>query len=56
MNAGLIAHAGVAGAIVESLIVVAVTSVFVAVWFRERRVRKERGHGGHAVLRDRDDE
>jgi hypothetical protein len=46
----------VAGAIIESTIVVAVTSVFVAVWFRERRVRREHGHGGHAVLRDRDDE
>jgi len=52
----LVAHGGVAGAIVESTIVVAVTSVFVAVWFRERRVRREHGHGGHAVLRDRDDE
>jgi hypothetical protein len=52
----LIAHGGVGGAIVESMIVVAVTSVFVAVWLRERRVRREHGHGGHAVLRDRDDE
>ena len=53
--AGLIAHGGVGGAIAESLVVVAVVSVFVAVWFRERRARREHGHDGPAVLRDRDE-
>jgi hypothetical protein len=38
------------GAIVESLVVVAVTSVFVAVWIRERRARREQGDGGPAAL------
>ena len=52
--AGLIAHGGVAGAIVESFVVVAVTSVFVAVWIRERRARREQAHGP-AVLRDPDE-
>jgi hypothetical protein len=52
----LVAHGGVGGAIVESLAVVAIASVFVAVWLRERRARGEHGHDGPAVLRDRDDE
>jgi hypothetical protein len=51
-----IAHGGVAGAIVEALVVIAVASVFVAVFFRERRAKREPGHDGHAVLRDRGDE
>ena len=54
--AELIAHGGVAGAIVESVLVVAVTSVFVAVWIRERRARKEQAHEGPARLTDRDAE
>lgn len=37
---GVVAHGGVAGAIVESLVVLAVVSVLIAVWLRERR-------GGH---------
>jgi hypothetical protein len=53
---GLVAHGGVGGAIVESLVVVAIASVFVAVWVRERRARREHGHGGPAVLRDHDEE
>jgi hypothetical protein len=52
----LIAHGGVAGAIVESFVVFAVVSVFGAVWIRERRARREHGHHGPAILRDRDDE
>jgi hypothetical protein len=55
MNGGLIAHGGLVGAVVESFVVVAVTSVFVAVWIRERRVRREHGHEGPAVLTDRDE-
>ena len=35
--AELVAHGGTAGAIVESLIALAVVSVLVAVWLRERR-------------------
>jgi hypothetical protein len=34
---GVTAHAGLAGAIVEGLVVVAVVGVLVAVWLRERR-------------------
>jgi hypothetical protein len=52
----LVAHGGVAGAIAESLVVVAVVSVFGAVWIRERRARREHSHDGPAVLRDRDEE
>lgn len=35
------AHGGTAGAVVESLVVLAVVSVFVAVWLRERRAQRE---------------
>jgi len=35
--AGLVAHGGVAGAIVELLLVVGLLAVFVAVYLRERR-------------------
>ena len=48
--AWLVAHGGIPGAIVESLVVLAVLSVIVAVWLRERRgsdeagVEQERGH------------
>ena len=38
--AGLIAHGGVGGAIVESLLAVSVAAVFVAVWLRERRASR----------------
>jgi uncharacterized protein (DUF2062 family) len=47
---GLVAHGGLVGAIVESLLVVAVTSVFVAVWIRERRARREQSGRGPAAL------
>jgi hypothetical protein len=38
-DAGLIAHGGVGGAIVESLIALTIAAVFLAVWLRERRGR-----------------
>jgi hypothetical protein len=53
--AALIAHGGVAGAIVEASLLVVVTGVFVVVWLRERRAREERGDGP-ARLRDRGEE
>ena len=37
MVSPLVAHGGTAGAIAESLIVLAVVAVLVAVWLRERR-------------------
>ena len=40
---GLVAHGGLAGALIESLVVVAVVSVLVAVWLRERRPGHEDG-------------
>jgi hypothetical protein len=52
----LIAHGGTVGAIAESFVVIAVTSVFVAVWVRERRARREHVHEGPAELTDRDEE
>jgi hypothetical protein len=35
--AGLVAHGGVAGAVVESLLVLTILALFLAVWLRERR-------------------
>jgi hypothetical protein len=40
--AGLIAHGGIAGAIVESLVALTVAAVLLAVWIRERRVSRLR--------------
>jgi hypothetical protein len=37
--ARLVAHGGVGGAIVESLLVLTILAIFVAVWLRERRSR-----------------
>jgi hypothetical protein len=51
--AGLIAHGGVWGAIAESLIVLAIVSVLVTVWVRERRSGQV--HDGPARLRDEDE-
>ena len=48
---GLVAHGGLAGALVESLVVLTVVSVLVAVWLRERRSGREEG-----PARFRDDE
>jgi len=39
--AWIVAHGGTAGAIVESLVFVAVAAVFLAVWLRERRGSRE---------------
>jgi hypothetical protein len=39
--AGLVAHGGVGGAIVEGLLVVGIIAIFVAVWLRERRARAD---------------
>jgi hypothetical protein len=51
--AGVVAHGGVAGLIAESLVVVAISSVFLAVWIRERRAG--RAAEGPARLRDEDE-
>ena len=42
--AGLIAHGGVGGAIVEALLAISIAGVFLAVYLRERRSRP-RGDG-----------
>jgi hypothetical protein len=52
--AGLIAHGGTAGAVVEAALLVAVTGVFVAVWVRERRARAERSDGP-SEIKERDE-
>ena len=48
--AGLIetplAHGGLAGAIAEAVVALAVTGVFIAVWLRERSARKSRAAAG----------
>jgi hypothetical protein len=36
----VVAHGGVAGAIVEALLAVSVAAVFAAVWLRERRASR----------------
>jgi hypothetical protein len=38
----LIAHGGVGGLVVESLLALTVVAVFVAVWLRERRADRSR--------------
>jgi hypothetical protein len=48
----VIAHGGVAGAVVEALVALAVLGVLAAVWLRERRGRTRRR--GPAKLRDED--
>jgi hypothetical protein len=50
---GVVAHGGLAGAIVELLVVLTVTAVLVAVWLRERKGRT--ASRGPARLRDDDD-
>jgi hypothetical protein len=49
---GLLAHGGVAGAIAESFVVLAVSAVLIAVWVRERRA----GRASEGPARLRDDE
>jgi hypothetical protein len=41
-HAGLIAHGGVGGAIVEAVLALSVAAIFLAVWLRERRARRSR--------------
>jgi hypothetical protein len=52
--AALIGHGGLAGAIVEGLIVLAVVGVLLAVWLRERRAGDESEPGAEARLRNDD--
>jgi hypothetical protein len=40
---GLIAHGGLAGAIVESFVAISIVAVLLTVWIRERRVSRLRG-------------
>ena len=40
-DAGLVAHGGLAGALVEAAIVLALVGVLVWVWLRERRADRE---------------
>jgi hypothetical protein len=49
----LVGHGGVAGAIAESLVVIAISAALVAVWIRERR--SGRASEGPARLRDEDE-
>ena len=51
--AGLVAHGGIAGAIAEAFVAVAVAAVLGAVWLRERR-RGEEGDARSAQLMDDD--
>jgi hypothetical protein len=41
MTPGVLAHGGVAGAIAEAAVGIAVVAVFVAIWLRERSARRE---------------
>jgi Flp pilus assembly protein TadB len=50
--AGLVAHGGLVGAIVEVLLFVTVSALLLAVWLRERRAGREQAHDGPARLRD----
>jgi hypothetical protein len=40
--ARVVAHGGVGGAIAESLLVLSIAAIFVAVWLRERRANRSR--------------
>ena len=50
--AGLVAHGGLGGAIVEPLVFLAVAAVLIAVWLRERRSRRDHVRDGPVQLRD----
>jgi hypothetical protein len=43
--AGLLAHGGVGGAIVEALLAISVAALFLAVYLRERRAGRSRNDG-----------
>lgn len=53
--AGIVAHGGLAGALVESLVFLMVAAILIAVFLRERRSGRDRAHGGPARLRDDDE-
>jgi hypothetical protein len=38
----LVAHGGVGGAVIESLLVLTILGIFLAVWLRERRASSSR--------------
>jgi hypothetical protein len=50
---GPLAHGGLAGAIAESLVAIAISAELIAVWVRERRAG--RASDGPARLRDEDE-
>ncbi|MGI8479165.1 MAG: hypothetical protein ACR2M2_04820 [Gaiellaceae bacterium] len=50
--AGVVAHGGLAGAIVEALVFLTVAAVLLAVWLRERRSGRDHVADGPAQLRD----
>jgi hypothetical protein len=52
--AGVVAHGGLAGAIVEALLFLTVAAVLIAVWLRERRAGRGEAHDGPARLTDDD--
>jgi hypothetical protein len=52
--AGIVAHGGLAGAIVESLLFLTVAAVLIAVWLRERKAGRDQAQDGPARLRDDD--
>jgi hypothetical protein len=37
VEAGLVAHGGVGGAIVEAMLTLSIAAIFVALWLRERK-------------------
>ena len=39
----LVAHGGVGGAVLEVLLTIGILTIFLAVWIRERRVRRNEG-------------
>jgi hypothetical protein len=47
-----VAHGGIAGAVVELLVVLTVAAIFIAVWLRERQAGRKRPSDGPARLRD----
>jgi len=53
---GLLAHGGVAGAVAEALVVLAVAGVLVAVWLRERAGKGELEEPRASELTDHDSE
>ena len=52
---GALGHGGVVGAIAESAIALAIASVFIAIWVRERRARRDGAPEGPARLREDDE-